>query len=444
VTPDRTNQTVRRVLTAGAGLLLTLNPAVAQDRLNGFFLTSPVELSEGYADGFVAAAKKYNDYETMLEGPTISFLRTTHRSEFSLEYQPEFETFARYGTFDSWNHSSTMRFTHRINARWSLVMGNLLIATTDPTRALGNSLVLLPRGRYVQDSFYAGGGYKIDGVTKLTFRLDSAVNTMQLPAPITGQLDHAANALSVTLDRSLTSTQNFSATYSYLHFTPFNPEVSGDPTNVHVVNGVYSYNLGEYTVLRAAGGFVQGPQNAVTWGVTAENTLGRLWTAAGYQRYVGFFGGLAPATGPQASDMPFAQGETPSSVYQVISFRAKGHVWGKFWMEAAAQRSTDSGNDLTKGINSKIGTVRVDYRLTDRVSIFARADYYGQNVNRFIDSPYSERRVSLGIAVNVARYYKPPDTSVKRRAPAEEVQQPAPVLTEDEAKPAQDSDENEK
>lgn len=427
------------VLTA-AGLFLTLSPALAQDRLNGFFLTSPIELSEGYDSGFVAQAKSFNDYETLLAGPTMSWLRTTHRTEFSIDYQPEFEMFARYGNFDSWNHSSTMRMTHQINSRWSLVAGNSLIATTDPTRALGNSLVLLPRGRYVQDSFYGGVGYKINGTTKLDFRYDGAVNTMQLPAPITGELDHAANSISATLDKSLSSTQSISGTYAFLHFTPFNPAVSGNPTNVQVVNGTYTYNLGESTVLRAAGGFVGGPQNAVTWGVTAEHTFGRLWTAAGYERYVGFFGGLTPATGPQSSEIPFAQAETPSAVYQVVSVRAKGQVWRKFWLEVAAQRATDTGNDTTQGINSKIGMAKLEYRLTDRFWIFARADYYGQNINRFIDSPFNERRVYLGIELNVARYYRRPADEIRRRLPAEE-SKPTPVVTEDQAKPlAADND----
>jgi hypothetical protein len=415
-------------------------PAAAQDRLNGFFFTSPVELSSGYDSQFLAGSKKLNDYETILAGPAFSWLKTTHRTEFSIDYQPEFEWFARYGNLDSWNHSSTMRLTHRINARWSLVAGNLLMSTNDPTRALGNSLVLLPRGTYFQDSFYLGGGYKIDGATKLTFRFDGAVNTMQLPQPLTGQLDHASNAGSVTLDRSLTSAQSITATYSFLHFTPFNPEISGNATNVHIINGVYTYNVGEDFVLRAAGGFVGGPQNAVTGGVTAEKTLGKLWTAVGYQRYVGFFGGLNPVIGPQASEPQFAGGVSPDSVYQVISFRAKGQVWKKIWLEAGGQRATTSAAGVTKGIHSLIGNLRMDYRLNDRVSLFARADYYGQDVNRFVDSPLSERRFYLGIDVNVAHYYRPPANSVKHRKPVEETQPLPAEQPDDEKQPVGEND----
>ncbi len=428
----------------GAASALLIATAAAQDRLNGFFLTSPVEISSGYNSQFLAGSKKLNDYETLLAGPTFSWLRTTHRTEFSIDYQPEFEWFARYGNLDSWNHSSTMRLTHRINARWSLVAGNSLLSTDDPTRAMGNSLVLLPRGRYFQDSFYLGGGYKIDGATKLTFRFDGAINTMQLPQPLTGQLDHASNAGSVTLDRSLTSAQSVSATYSFLHFTPFHPEISGNPTNVQIVNGVYTWNVGEGFAIRAAGGFVGGPQNAVTGGVTAEKTFGKLWTAVGYQRYVGFFGGLNPVIGPQSSAEQFAGGVSPNSVYQVFSFRAKGQLWKKFWLEAGGQKATTSATDITPGIHSLIGNARLDYRLTERVSLFARADYYGQDVNRFIDSPVSERRFYLGLDVNVAHYYRPPANTVKHRAPAQETQPPPAAPDEDEKKPVADDDSGER
>src|SRR5579871_4786000 len=125
---------MRRLLSAGAGLLIMLTPAFAQDRQNGFFFTSPVELSEVYDDGFISNAQRFNDYETLLDGPTFAWLRTTHRTEFSIDYQPEFEWFTRYPGLDSWNHFSTMRLTHRINSRWSLVAGNALIASSDPTR----------------------------------------------------------------------------------------------------------------------------------------------------------------------------------------------------------------------------------------------------------------------------------------------------------------------
>jgi hypothetical protein len=274
----------------------------------------------------------------------------------------------------------------------------------------------------------------------LTFRFDGAVNTMQLPEPLTRQLDHASNAGSVTLDRSLTSAQTVSVTYSFLHFTPFNPEISGNPTNVQIVNGVYTYNFSDDFVLRAAGGYVGGPQNAVTGGVTAEKTFGQLWTAVGYQRYVGFFGGLNPVIGPQASEPQFAGGVSPNSVYQVFSFRAKGQVWKKFWLEAGGQKATTSATDVTKGIHSLIGNLRMDYRLSDRVSLFARADYYGQDVNRFVNSPLSERRFYIGIDVNVAHYYRPAANTVKHRAPVEETQPLPAEQPDDEKQPVVEND----
>ncbi len=115
-------------------------------RPNGFYLTSPLEISEGYDSGLVAGTTRLNDYETLLTAPTFAWFRENHRTEFELNYDPEFEIFSHNSRLNSWNHASTMRLTHRINARWSLIGGNSFLSTSDPGRSLGNSLVLLPRG----------------------------------------------------------------------------------------------------------------------------------------------------------------------------------------------------------------------------------------------------------------------------------------------------------
>ncbi len=196
------------------------------------------------------------------------------------------------------------------------------------------------------------------------------MNTIQLPAPLTGQLDNVTTALSATLDRSLTSSQSISATYSFLHYSPFHPALAGGPENVHILNGVYTYGVGRSLLFRLSGGFVDGTQVAVTGAATVEKTFGRLWTAAGYQRYVGFFAGLNPANGPQLAELSFAGSVTPNDVYQVISFRARGQIWKRLGGEIAAQKATNTDNDVMGRINSLVGQLRLNYKLNDRLSLF--------------------------------------------------------------------------
>jgi hypothetical protein len=370
---------------------------------NVFYFTSPLEVSEGYDSGLVAGRTRFSDYETLLTAPTFAWDPNTHRTEFVLDYEPEFEIFSRYGRLDAWNHFSTMRLTHHINSRWALIAGNSFLSTSDTGRSLGNSLVLLPRGRYLQDSVYGGLSYRVSQTTKLTFRADASVNTIQLPAPITGQLDNATSAISVALDRSLTPSQGITVTYSFLHYSPFHPNLSGGPENVNVVNGVYTYDFGRGFLLRLAGGVVEGPQAGITGSATVEKTFGRMWTAAGYQPYVGFFAGLNPANGPQSTELSFAGSVTPSDVCQVISFRARGQIWKRLGTEVAGARASNTDSGAAGNIRSLVGQLRPDYKLNDRLTIFAPADYYGQNMNRFIGEPVSSRRYFCGLDVNISR-----------------------------------------
>ncbi len=217
--------------------------AWAQEHPNGFYLTSPLTVSSGYDQNFVVDAQRIQDIVTLLVGPEVTWLRTTHRSQFTLEYQPEVELFARNPGLDAFNSSAKMRFLHRINARWSMDAGDVFLTTMDPSRALVNSLLLLPRGRFFENDFYSTLGYRINEATKVSFRFDNAVTTMDLTGPFAGRLNVVTTAGTVNLDRSLTSHQKLSASYSFLHGHPLNPETGGSANNVHLLNLGYTYEV---------------------------------------------------------------------------------------------------------------------------------------------------------------------------------------------------------
>jgi hypothetical protein len=99
----------------------------------------------------------------------------------SVDYQAEFEMFAKDENFDAWNHAANLHIHHQITSRLSLDAADSFLSTMDPTRRLTNSLLLLPRGRYQENGFYARLGYRLDHRTVLSVRFDNAVTTMALP-----------------------------------------------------------------------------------------------------------------------------------------------------------------------------------------------------------------------------------------------------------------------
>ena len=397
-------------------LSLMLAGAHAQDRPNGFYLTSPLSLSAGYDQGFLVGSRAVNDSVTLLTAPTFEWTRTTHRTDFSFNYQPEFELFSRNPGLDAWNHLSALRYRYRINARWGIDAGNLFLSTMDSSRSLSNSLLLLPRGRFLQNASYAGLSYRANELTKVSFRFDNALTLTDLPGTLAGRLDGVTTAGSVTVDRTLTSHHKLTGSYSFLHSHPLTPAVSGSPTNVQLMNVGYTYEINPALIVLLAGGAVKGTQTSLIGAAILEKRLGELWLAGGYQRYLSFFGGLAPLSNappsiaPSGAD-PFANGLTPNSVYQVFSVRAWGQLSKRVAVEGSAQRAINGADPRFPSIKSVIGQIHLSYKLTDRVSWFVRVEHYGQNANAFLDTALDRNRYFGGLEITLSR---PPESDSPR------------------------------
>jgi hypothetical protein len=82
-------------------------------------------------------------------------------------------------------------------------------------------------------------------------------------------------------------------------------------------------------------------------------------------------------------------------------------------LEVGAQRALTGVNLAGQQIRGVIAHVRVDYRLNDRLTWFARAEYYDQNVPEFVPFPGARRRYTSGIEIVLARSPE----SVRRRYP---------------------------
>jgi hypothetical protein len=392
---------MRNTLLVLPGIILAVNsvvPAWAQ-RPDGFQLTSPLSLSAGYDQNFPVGSQVLDDTVTLLTLPTLSWTKTTHRTDFSVDYEPEFEIFSQHQELNAWNHAATLRFTHRINGRWTLDAGDSLLSTMDPTRALVDSLLLLPRGRFRQNLFYAGLGYRLDRRTTLSFRFDDATTTMALSGAMAGRLDQTSSAGTVTLERTVNRHHELSGSYSYLVVRPLNTGTFGNSTSLQNLNLGYIYTVNPGLIFRFAGGMIRGQQSDFTGGGAVEKRLSGVWVAAGFQRYLSFFGGLAPTGAAPAGTIPFANGLAPSNLYEVASLRAWGKLTKRLGLEGSALRALNGVNPQDQAIKSVIGRLRLDYKLSERLTVFTRVDFYGQNVNDFSPLPMSRRSYFGGLEI---------------------------------------------
>jgi hypothetical protein len=396
---------MRRGLLLLLGIVPALNlvvPGRAQERPNGLFLTSPLGLSSGYDDNYVVGSRVLDDSVSLLTSPTFSWITNTHRSMFSVDYQAEFELFSQHDNLDAWNHAANLHFRHQITSRLSLDGADSFLSTTDPTRRLINSLLLLPRGRYEENAFYARLAYRLDHRTVLSARFDNAVTTMALPGELAGRLDRVGFAGTLTVDHTLSSHHALSGSYAYLYVHPLETGPSAIDNGVHNVNLGYIYTVNPGLTFRVSGGVTKAIQSSFTGAAAVDKKVGGMWLSAGYQRYLAFFGGLAPIGAP-AGPLPFVSGLAPNAVYQVASFRAWGNLTNRLGLEANLQRAINGVTPENRGIKSVIAQLRLDYKLSDRLTAFTRMEFYGQNISEFSTFPLSRRRYFGGLEVALSR-----------------------------------------
>src|SRR5580658_8590305 len=340
-------------LGASALILISASGLLGQTHPDGFFLNTPLSLSSGYDSHFIVGSQALDDTVTLITGPTAAWMTSTSRTDFSLDYQPEIELFAEHPGLDAWNHEARLRLSHRINSRWSLHVGDYFLSTMDPTRKLENSLVLLPRGRFDQNTLFTDLVYRVNGTTKITLRFDNALTIISLPQ-LLGRLDNVTNAGTVTIDRIVSSRHQLTASYSFLHVTPLSPATSGSGSNVNLLIVGYTFTVNPELLIRLSGGYVAGAESAFNGSAAIEKKLGGVWVAAGYQRYLGFFGGFTPVGGVAVGSPSFASGLTPNSVYQVFSLRAFGEVTKRIGLAAELQKALSGVDASGQGIRSLI------------------------------------------------------------------------------------------
>jgi len=399
----------------------------AQDYQNGFFLTSPLGLSSGWDQNFINGDQQLNDTESLLNGPTFAWMKSTHTTQFSIDYQPEFEFFAKNPNLDAWNHTSRLRFVHRMSGRVDIEMGNYFVSTNDPTRVLANSLLLLPLGRFEQNSFYTALNYRLDHRTKLTFRAENSfTSTNGILGPLAGRLDDAGVAGTVSLEHKFGDSQLVTGSYSFLHVEPLSSLVQNGASSVNLLNLGDDYTIRPDLVLHLSIGSVQAAQDAMLGAAALEKRIGNVWLAGGYQRYVAFFGGFTSLAVVAPGVAGFPQGLVPSNVYQVATLRGWGQVSKRVGIDMGAQRGLTGVNLLGQNIHGAIFHARLDYRINDRLVWFARAEYYDENAPEFVPFAGARRRYTSGIEIALMR---PPESLSGRNARgplAPEDDQPVP------------------
>jgi hypothetical protein len=402
----------KRVISAGLLSLLVVTSLSAQvQKKEGFHFTSPLSLSAGRDNRFLAGESVQDDTVFLFLLPTTSIVKASQRTEFSFSYQPEFELFQDNSQLNAWNHTAGFRLSSKITPRLRLDVGDSFLTTRDPSRRLGNSSLVLPRSLFQENAFYTGVDYELSAKTTLGFRYDTTVTLFNSPdATRTGFFDQMGHAGTVTLARRLTSQQKLSGTYSYLTLRLLNrdndpslPATPGVAEPTHYLTLGYDVTLNRNLVLRLAGGTIRANGFSYMASGEIEKRLGPIWIDLGYHRTISFFGGLGSRGLGISPDLRISDGLLVGNIYQMATFGVRGNLTSRLGLDMHVRGSKTSSGRPGSAIKSLIGSARVDYKLTDRVVLFSTAEVYAQRSNEQIGIPLSRGRFFGGLEIILSR-----------------------------------------
>jgi hypothetical protein len=398
-------------------LCLGASFACAQERPMDFYLTTPFSIESGVESGIPNGNQRWNAPATIVTLPTFSLMRMSPLNDFTLYYQPEFEILPTLHRLDSFNQNAGLRWIANMTPRWSFSANDVFTSTSDEGQRF-ESTFLLPRGSYQENGFYSSLNFDITPNTRIKFRYENAFvafDAVNLTKPL--YFSRLGNTEGITVEHHLTPRAKLAVSYSYLRAMSFDKyDVNGDlilpfaPTQF--ASSTFTYDATQSLLMEFTGGYVHNPANSYLVGGLVEKHLQKMTIAGGFSRYLTFAGSPSAVSVDSAVDISAARLLPPDSISNTASFRVQGYLTYHWGLEATIMASRTAGTTDFTTLRSAMGGVRVNYRISDSISLFTSVDLYRQNANVILPVPISRSRFFGGISYT---FSPTPDQIARRR-----------------------------
>jgi hypothetical protein len=398
---------------------LGASPARGQDRPVNFFLNSPIDVQSGYESGIPNGNTRLNAPATIVTLPTFSLMHMSPLNDFTVYYQPEFEILTSLPSLNSFNQNAGLHWIASISPRWSFTANDVFTSTNDEGQSF-QSTFLLPLGAYKDNGFYSSLNFDLTPNTRIKFRYETAFvdyTAVNLSKPLF--FSRIGNTGGVTVDHHLTARMKLSVSYDYLRamslekydnngnlILPFAP--------TQFATSTLTYNATPSLLMEVTGGFVHNPTNSYLVGGLVEKHFQHMTIAGGYSRYLTFVGGVTAASVDSAVDVSAAQLLPPNSISNTVSFRTQGYLTYHWGIDTTIMASDTSGTTNYTTLRSAMGGARLNYRISDHLTLFADAGLYRQNANVILPVAISRSRFFGGISYT----FSPTPDQIARRKEA--------------------------
>ena len=411
-----------------AAACLAAPSALGQDRPINFYLNSPVEVQTGFESGIPYGNTRWNAPATIVTLPTFSLMHMSLRNDFTIYYQPEFEILPSLGRLNSFNQNAGLHWIANISERWSFTANDVFTGTDDEGQRF-ESTFLLPRGSYKDNGFYSSLNFDITPTTRIKFRYETAFvdfSAVNLSKPLF--FSRIGNTGGVTVDHHFSERTKLSASYDYLRAVSLekydnNGNLILPFTPTQFVTSTFTFNATPSLLMEVTGGFVHNPANSYLVGGLVEKHWQKMTIAGGYGRYLTFVGGATAASVDLAVPVTAAQLLPPNSISNTVSFRTQGYFSYHWGLDTTIMASNTAGTTNYTTLRSAMGGARLNYRISDHLTLFADAGLYRQNANVILPVPISRSRFFAGISYT---FSPTPDEIARRKEQARSGAKPQP------------------
>jgi hypothetical protein len=203
----------------------------------------------------------------------------------------------------------------------------------------------------------------------------------------------SSTAISTPTGNAATTTSSALVSQAAVSTAPQNLEIFGDP--FHVLSATYSFTQGPGLLIEVSGGAMHDRDMSYLLGVQVERRVNRLWFAGGYQRFLSYYGTM-PFQGSQpVGSIALPNGVAASSVFSAYTGRVGGKLNRRTDMEMSLSVSKSNANFVAHDLQSTIGRARINYWLSNKMSLFADFETFHESGTQ-VELMHFSRQIFFG------------------------------------------------
>jgi len=151
-----------------------------------------------------------------------------------------------------------------------------------------------------------------------------------------------------------------------------------------------------------SGGVMRDRDMTYLLGMQVERRFDRLWMAAGFQRFLSFFGTMSFQGAPPSAMITLPNGVRAQSLFTAVTGRVGGRINRRTELEMSISLSKSTANFVAHDVKSAIGRSRINYWLTKKVGLFGDVDTFFENQGDIASAQLNRHRYFGGLQIRLS------------------------------------------